>query len=456
MTGTKSNSKIDWIRNQQAIIIAVISTCICAAGLAFETGPWQLWIGAILLLVCSIAYENIPAAVAVLITIGPFNDAIRWHTDNALILGIRDIFSYIIFFVFYIRYRGRFQLCGHSAIAVFFVIWCVFVQSINMTGFVVGALGLRSLVQFFLLFPVVVIVVSESGVKAASDLLGVIVITAGILSVVQLLNHFGYIKLLLPESEVLIRNFGGGNLPRMIPILKISSSGLAIYMVSASLIVFARLLETGKVPFIWLPCLCGSLACAGLTLSHSGLVALLVGIATLCLCSNKRKLAAIILAGAFFLFLPVLFGNSSFTDKNTSEYSATFFKLWEDNLKLAMANPVFGTGAVPAGYLAEVIEGEQHSNGDGGWAMFACQVGIPMAAIMLGWALGIVGVAIWTLRTNEYLSKRRRWVLAATLVATVVYFVNAHGVPWYRVGADVNFIVLAAILIGLSRPGFFG
>ena len=46
-----------------------------------------------------------------------------------------------------------------------------------------------------------------------------------------------------------------------------------------------------------------------------------------------------------------------------------------------------------------------------------------------------------------------RWIKLAALAACAVYFVNAHGVPWYRVGADINFTVLASILVALcAKP----
>ena len=313
-------------------------------------------------------------------------------------------------------------------------------------------LGLRQLVQFFLLFPVIVSVLQGSERSGAEDLLGVIVITAGALSVVQFANHFGYIHLPLPEGEELLRNLGGVETARMIPIWEVSPSGLAIYMVSAALIVIARFMETGRVPVLWWPCVAGALACAGLSLSNSGVVALLAGLVIIALFAKRKTLPALVLGVTLVACLPILFGKSSFTDKSTAEYSETFAKLWENSLKTALAHPIFGTGAAPTGYLAELVEGEAQSIGDGGWALFACQVGIPVAAGMLVWALSIMLNAVRGLMIETISpASAPRWVSLGALAAASAYFINAHGVPWYRVGADVNFVVLAGILVALNH-----
>jgi hypothetical protein len=224
-------------------------------------------------------------------------------------------------------------------------------------------------------------------------------------------------------------------------------------MVSAGLIVIARFMETGRVPLLWWPCLAGALSCAWLSLSHSGVVAVLVGLGIIALCSRRKTLPTAALGVAFLAFLPILFGRSSFTDETTAEYSTTFAKLWADSINTALAHPIFGTGALPAGYLAELVEGEAHSIGDGGWPMFACQVGIPVAAVMLLWSLTIMFNTARELRADTTSpASTPHWVPLAALAAASVYFVNAHGVPWYRVGADVNFVVLAAILVALGQP----
>ena len=285
--------------------------------------------------------------------------------------------------------------------------------------------------QLFLLFPVIVAVLQRSECSGAEDLLEVIVITAGVLSLVQFANHFGYVQLPLPEGEELLRNLGGVDVPRMLPIWEVSPSGLAIYMVSAALIVVARLMETGRVPVLWWPCLVGALLCAGLSLSHSGVVALLLGIGIIAVCGRRKMLSAAILGLALLASLPILFGKSSFTDATTAEYSQTFTKIWAENLNTAFAHPIFGTGAAPSGYLAGLVEGEEHSIGDGGWALFACQIGIPVAAGMLVWALSIMLNAVRGLRVDTTSpGSAPRWVPLAALAAASVYFINAHGVPW--------------------------
>jgi hypothetical protein len=442
------------VRSRAPCLIALTSVCLCAAALASQFGPWQVWMGAELVLVTAIAFQSIPAAIAVLIAISPYNSAIRWVAgDSTLIRGLRDVMSYAIFAVFLYRYWGQGRTEKHSWVVLYFAGWCVLVQVINETGLLVGVLGLRQLVQFFLLFPVIVAVLKGSERSSAEDLLEVIVITAGVLSVVQFANHLGYIHLPLPESEELSRKLWDVDVPRMIPIWEVSPSGLAIYMVSGALIVIARFVETGRVPALWWPCMAGSLASAWLTLSHSGVVAMVVGLGVIATCSRKRTLGAAILGVAVVAFLPILFGKSSFTDENTAEYSTTFAKLWAESLQSALAHPIFGIGAAPAGYLAELVEGEAHTIGDGGWPLFACQVGIPMAAIMLLWALSILWNAARGLMAKTSSSaSTTRWVLLAALASASVYFVNAHGVPWYRVGADVNFIVLIAILAALTQP----
>jgi hypothetical protein len=410
--------------------------------------------GVELLLVTAIAFKSIPAAIAVLIAISPCNSAIRWVAgDTALIRGLRDVMSYSIFAVFFLRDLGKGQTKTHSQVVLFFVGWCVLVQLLNSSSLLVGVLGLRQLVQFFLLFPVLVAVLKGSERSGAEDLLEVIVFTAGALSVVQFANHFGYIHLPLPESEELLRKLGDIDLPRMVPIWEVSPSGLAIYMVSAALIVIARFMETGRIPMLWWPCLAGSLACAWLSLSHSGVVSLLLGLGVIAFCGRRKMLSAALLGVALLAFLPILFGKSSFTDETTAEYGATFTKLWADSLNTALAHPIFGTGAAPTGYLAELVEGEARTIGDGGWPMFACQVGIPVAAVMLVWALSIMFNAVRGLRADSTSpASAPRWVPLAALAAASVYFVNAHGVPWYRVGADVNFVVLAGILVALNPP----
>jgi hypothetical protein len=312
-------------------------------------------------------------------------------------------------------------------------------------------LGLRQLVQFFLLFPIIVALLTEDARSSAESLLGIIVFSAGILSVVQLANQFGYINIPVQGgSETLMRAVGNEQVARMIPIWEVSPSGLAVYMISASMIVIARLGETGKVPILWLACLVGCLACAGLSLSHSGVVSILLGLAVVSICGRRKALGALVLGVVFVAVLPILFGKASFTEQDTADYSVTFFQIWDASLTLALQHPVFGTGAAPSGYLAELVEGEARSIGDGGWALFACQIGIPVALGMLWWAVSILKGAVLTLLNDKPADGSKRWVLLAALGAAVVYFVNAHGVPWYRVGADVNFIVLAGILTALG------
>jgi hypothetical protein len=446
------------VRARVPFLVAFASVCLCAGGLAWGIGPWQVWMGVELLLVTAIAFQSIPAAIAVLIAISPYNSAIRWVAgDAAMVRGLRDVMSYSIFAVFFLRYWGKGQSKVHSRIVLLFVGWCVLVQMINSSSLLAGALGLRQLVQFFLLFPVLVAVLKGSERSGADDLLGVIVITAGALSVVQFANHLGYIQLPLPESEQLLRKLGDIDVPRMVPIWEVSPSGLAIYMVSAGLIVIARFMETGRVPMLWWPCLAGALSCAWLSLSHSGVVALLAGLAVIAVCGRRKLLATAVLGVAFLAFLPILFGKSSFTDESTADYSKIFTKLWAADLNTALAHPIFGTGAVPTGYLAELVEGEARSIGDGGWALFARQVGIPVAAAMLVWALTIMFNTARGLRADTASpTSTARWVPLAALAAASVYFVNAHGVPWYRVGADVNFVVLAGILAALGQPKLLG
>jgi hypothetical protein len=462
-SNTKSNSTRSrrlrdvpdrFVRSRAPYLIALVSLCLCAAALATDFGPWQVWMGAELVLVTAVAFQSIPAAIAVLIAISPYNSAIRWVAgDSALIRGLRDVMSYLIFAVFLYRYWGQGRTQKHSWIVFYFAGWCIFVQLINQSSLLVGALGLRQLVQFFLLFPVIVAVLQGSERSSAEDLLEVIVITAGVLSVVQFANHLGYIHLPLPESEEMSRKLWDVDVPRLIPIWEVSPSGLAIYMVAAALIVIARFVETGGVPALWWPCLAGSLACAWLTLSHSGVVAMVVGLGVIAACSRKRTFGAAILGVAVVAFLPILFGKSSFTDENTAEYSTTFAKLWAQSLQSALTHPIFGTGASPAGYLADLLDSESRTIGDGGWPLFACQVGIPMAAVMLIWAASILWNAARGLMAKTSSSARAtRWVLLGALASACVYFVNAHGVPWYRVGADVNFIVLVAILAALTQP----
>ena len=427
------------VRARAPFIVAFASVCVCAAGLALDIGPWEVWLGAELLLVTAIAFQSIPAAIAVLIAMSPYNSALRWVAgDSSLVRGLRDVMSYSIFAVFFLRYMGKGQTKTPSWIVLYFVAWCVLVQLINSSSLLVGALGLRQLVQFFLLFPVIVAVLQGSERSGAEDLLGVIVLTAGALSVVQFANHFGYIQLPLPESEQLVRKLWDVETLRMIPIWEVAPSGLAIYMVSAALIVVARFMETGRVPVLWWPCLAGALACAWLSLSHSGVVAVLAGLGVIALCGKRKMLSAAILGVSLLAFIPILFGKSSFTDQTTAEYSETFTKLWASSLNAALAHPIFGTGAAPAGYLAELVGGEATSIGDGGWPLFACQVGIPAAAAMLVWALSILYNSARGLRADTTSpAGTPRWVPLAALAAASVYFINAHGVPWYRVGADV-------------------
>ena len=442
------------MRTRTPFIVAFASVCLCAAGLALHLGPWQVWMGAELLLVTALAFQSIPAAIAILIAMSPYNSALRWVAgDTALVRGLRDVMSYSVFVVFFLRYMGKGQIKTHSWVVLYFVGWCVLVQLINSSSLLVGSLGLRQLVQFFLLFPVIVAVLGGSGGSGAENLLGVIVLTAGALSVVQFAQHFGYIHLPLPESEEILRRLGDIDVPRMIPIWDVASSGMAIYMVSAAMVVIARFMETGRVPLLWWPCLAGALACAGLSLSHSGVLAMLAGLGVIALCGKRKALGTAIAGLALLAFLPILFGKSSFTDETTAEYSQVFAKLYTSSLNTALAHPIFGTGAAPAGYLAELVGGEAQSIGDGGWPLFACQVGIPAAAVMLVWAVSILFNAAQGLRVGTTSpASTPRWIPLAALAAASVYFVNAHGVPWYRVGADVNFIVLVGILAALARP----
>ena len=442
------------VRSRTPFIVAFASVCVCAAGLALNIGQWQVWLGGEFLLVTALAFQSIPAAIAVLIAMSPYNSAIRWVADDtSLVRGLRDVMSYSIFAVFFLRYMGKGQAKTHSRIVLYFVAWCVVVQLINSSSLLIGALGLRQLVQFFLLFPVIVTVLKGSERSGAEDLLEVVVLTAGALSAVQFAQKFGYIHLPMPESEALLRRLWDVDVPRMIPIWEVSSSGLAIYMISAGMIVIARFMETGRVPLLWWPCLAGAIACAGLSLSHSGVLAVLVGLGIIAVCGRRKTLGIAIVGLALLAFLPILFGKSSFTDETTAEYSQVFAKLYTSSINTALAHPIFGTGAAPAGYLAELVGGEAGSIGDGGWPLFACQVGIPAAVVMLFWALSILLNAargLWADTTSP--AATPRWIPLAALAAASVYFVNAHGVPWYRVGADVNFVVLVGILAALTQP----
>jgi len=147
------------VRARTPFVIAFASVCLCAAGLALRIGSWQVWMGAELLVVTAIAFQSIPAAIAVLIAMSPYNSAIRWVAgDTALVRGLRDVMCYIIFGVFFLRSSGKGQTKSHSWIVLYFVGWCVLVQLINSSGLLAGVLGLRQLVQFFLLFPVIVAV----------------------------------------------------------------------------------------------------------------------------------------------------------------------------------------------------------------------------------------------------------------------------------------------------------
>lgn len=241
-------------------IAAFASVCLCAAGLIFRAGPWQLWVGLEFIFTAAIAFKSIPAAVGILILISPYNSIIRSVAgDGAFVRGFRDLLSYLIFAVFWLQCAGRVRNRTHSSIALLFVGWCVLVQIVNSHGLTASLLGVRQLVQFFLLFPIVVAVVSEQGRRCAANLLGVIVVTAGVMSLVQLANHFEYIHLPIAEGEggSLLRNFQGRELVRMIPIVEISPSGLAIYMISASVIVIARIIETRRAPLLWIGCLAG-------------------------------------------------------------------------------------------------------------------------------------------------------------------------------------------------------
>jgi hypothetical protein len=447
------------VTQEKAAITAVFVTLsVCAGGLLFRFGSWQIWVGTLLALTALVAFRSIGAAIAILIAISPYNLALRWvEADTPLIIrGLRDLISYMIFAIFWVRYAGRSQSRGHTTAALVFVGWCILVTAVNFQGMREAILGLRQLVQFFLLFPVVVVIASERDSKAAENLLSVIVITVGILSVVQLLLYKGYFELPLREADQpgeLLRYVGGEQVARMIPIWEISPSGLAIYMVSATLIGIARFVETGRVPLLWLPCLAGAMICAWLTLSHSAILAFLLGCGIIALL-GKKKWFAFIFAALFAACWPILFGGRSFTDKTTAEYSATFLRMWESDLQTALAHPIFGTGAAPAGYLADLVGSEVRTVGDGGWALFACQVGIPAAAVMLVWAVSILGVAGGSLmKRHAGQADPQPWVRLAALVAAAAYFVNAHGVPWYRVGADVNFIVLTGILTALAPTG---
>src|ERR1035437_10844868 len=95
------------VRARAPFIVAFASVCLCAAGLALNFGPWQVWMGAELLLVTALAFQSIPAAIAVLIAMSPYNSAIRWVAgDSSLVRGLRDVMSYSIFFVFFLRDSG--------------------------------------------------------------------------------------------------------------------------------------------------------------------------------------------------------------------------------------------------------------------------------------------------------------------------------------------------------------
>ena len=439
-------------------IAAFASVCLCAAGLIFRAGPWQLWVGLEFIFTAAIAFKSIPAAVGILILISPYNSIIRSVAgDGAFVRGFRDLLSYLIFAVFWLQCAGRVRNRTHSSIALLFVGWCVLVQIVNSHGLTASLLGVRQLVQFFLLFPIVVAVVSEQGRRCAANLLGVIVVTAGVMSLVQLANHFEYIHLPIAEGEggSLLRNFQGRELVRMIPIVEISPSGLAIYMISASVIVIARIIETRRAPLLWIGCLAGPLVCAVLSLSHTCFVATLVGLGVVAFCGKRQGLGYVMLGAVFVVSLPTLFGNASLTGKNTADYSMVFIHGWKADLNLAFSHPLFGAGASPGGYLAELLGSDTTTIGDGGWALLARQVGIPMGAMMFCWAVSIMWIGAWNLKTDATAQAgSQSWMLLGALAAAAVYFVNAHGVPWYRVGADVNFIVLAGILAGLtsSKP----
>ena len=117
------------------IIVAFVSVCLCAAGLVLHIGPWQVWVGAELLLVTAIAFQSIPAAVAVLIAVSPYNSALRWVAgDTAMVRGLRDLMSYSIFAVFFLRYGGKGQPKAHSRIVLYFVGWCFLVQLVNSSS----------------------------------------------------------------------------------------------------------------------------------------------------------------------------------------------------------------------------------------------------------------------------------------------------------------------------------
>ena len=436
-------------------LAAFALVCICAAGTYFDAGPWQIWVGIAILSVVLIAFVSIPAAIAVLIVFSPYNSLIRQVAgDSILIRGLRDLMSYVILAVFFVKFSGKSRTRAHSTVAWLFIFWCVVVQLIQFIHSgspLIGILGLRALVGFFLFFPVLVAVLSlsENGVADAEGLLGTIVFTAGVVAVIQLANHFNLIHIPIEfsdEQETLIRNLGGNDFTRMNPIWEVSPSGLAIYLISATMIIIARFAETGKVPILWLPCLAGNLACAFLTLSHATIVSFLLGLGVISICIRRKVLGGVVLMAVTLAAMPILFGNNSFSEKNTAEYSVSFFKIWAASWASALSHPIFGTGAAPSGYLAELAQGEAHSIGDGGWAMFASQVGIPFTIVMLWWSLSILVKSGHTLIGDNSADGSKRWVLLGALSGAAVYFANAHGVPWYRVGADVNFIVLVAIL----------
>src|ERR1035441_6485894 len=148
MPGRPQKAPAPLVRTRTPFIVAFASVCLCAAGLALHLGPWQVWMGAELLLVTALAFQSIPAAIAILIAMSPYNSALRWVAgDTALVRGLRDVMSYSIFAVFFLRDLGKSQTKTHSQVVLFFVGWCVLVQLLNSSSLLVGVLGLRQLVQ---------------------------------------------------------------------------------------------------------------------------------------------------------------------------------------------------------------------------------------------------------------------------------------------------------------------
>ena len=425
---------------------------LCAVGLILKAGPWHFWVGGLMAWTFFVACDNVAAAICMLILVSPFNQAIRWVCEDSLLVRPwRDLIVYGLVACFMLS-RRRLDRHVHSVAAMAFIAWCILLQFIHAEAPLHGVLAFRQLTAYAILFPVTVAVCLTDKGRAVESLLTALVSASGVICTIQLAAYFGVLRLPMDVSpDELLRPIGVHQISRMMAIQTGSPSGLAIYALSASMIAFARLVCTGRMPRLWWACVAVSLTCAFLTASHSALVGMLLGWSVIALFTARRWATLVWAAGAALAAWP-LFVIATLTGKTTFEYAMVFLTWARQDFVRALDHFFLGAGVVPTGYLSRLVQDGQRSLCDGGWGLLALQVGIPAALMMVLWcvtAYVLPALSLYQRRRSGRGGWLMSWYGIAAFAGGIIYFVNAHGVPWSRPGADVNFFVLTSILLSL-------